>query len=177
MELCDYIDNKEKRDIIIYIRGGLVLNIRSKNLKIRNLPKNNKRLDQVNSKPYLFLIIFFTLGVSLLLCKSYLIGTVVTVLFLYNICFVRNSILIEFFEEYVVFYNTTQKDECFLLFWEDIAKWQYKNTKVDFDILEITLKDGKQVSIKCIGKRKTLRYLKRKAFSQQITQKDSRKLL
>lgn len=140
------------------------MNIRSKNLKIRNLPKGNQRLDQINSKPYLFLGLFLVMGTALLLCKSYLLGSMFIILFFYNFCFVKNDILIEFYNEYAVFYHyNNHKDECFLLFWQDIAKWQYVHTKKDYDEIEVWLKNGRQVCIKCISQHKTLKYFKRYA--------------
>lgn len=177
MELCDCVDSLKKRYIITNSKKVDYLNIRSKNLKIRNLPKDGRQIDQINSKPYVFLISFLVMGILLMLCKSYLLGTILLALFLYNFCFVKNSVLIRFYEEYVVFYNhANKKDECFLLFWEDIAKWQYVRTRSDFDELQITLKDGKKVTIKCIGKQKTLRYFKRYAMPPEKVAMHSRSL-
>lgn len=145
------------------------MNIRSKNLKIRNLPKGNRRLDQINSKPYVFLGLFLVLGVTLFLCRSYLLGSMFIILFFYNFCFIKNDILIEFYDEYVVFYHyNNRKDECFLLFWQDIEKWQYVHTKKDYDQIEVWLKNGKQVSIQCISQHKTLKYFKRYANANVV---------
>lgn len=137
------------------------MNIRSRNLKIRNLPKGNKRIDRINSKPYLFLGLFLVMGAALILCRSYLLGSMFVILFLYNFCFVKNDILIEFYDEYAVFYHyDNRKDECFILFWQDVAKWQYVHTKRDYDEIEVWLKNGRQVTIKCISQHKTLKFFK-----------------
>lgn len=143
-------------------KEAFTLNVRSKNLKIRNLPKQCKRIGQINSKPYVFLVLFFILGILLIACRSYVMGTILTVLFIYNLCFVKNCVLIEFYEDHAVFYQiTTHKDDCYLLFWDDIEKWRYVKTKTDYDLLEITLKNGKEISLKCISKHKTLHCFKR----------------
>lgn len=138
------------------------LNIRSKNLKIRNLPKGHKRLSQINSKPYLFLCLFLILGILLFIIKNYILSVLFLVLFIYNFCFVKNEVLAEFYDDYVIFYQIGKhKDECYLLFWDDVDTWKYVRTKKDYDELQLTLKDHKKVAIPCIGKHKTLRYFKR----------------
>lgn len=143
------------------------MNIKSKNLKIRNLPKNNKRIDKINSKPYLALIIFLVSGIAIF-SVSYLIGLLICALCLYNLCFIRNMILTEFFDDYAVFYNTQKKDECFILFWQDIAKWKFQKQRSDLDILEVHLKDGRKVTFQCVSKRKTLNHFHKYSKATEI---------
>lgn len=59
------------------------MNVKSKVLKIRNLPADGKKIDQINAKPYLVIIVFLLIGISLLFTRVYLIGIVITFLFLY----------------------------------------------------------------------------------------------
>ena len=113
------------------------VNVKSKVLKIRNLPTDGRKIDQINAKPYLVIAVFLFIGIALLFTRVYLIGIVITFLFLYCLLFVKDVVLIEFYETYAVFYLNNGKEECFLLFWQDVAKWS------------ITQKGGKILSAVC----------------------------
>lgn len=146
------------------------LSVRSKNLKIRNLPKGHKIIDCVNSKPFVFFSICLVMGLLLvLIAQSYLIGGILVVLSLYNFFCIKNEKLVEFYDEFVVFYHiSSYKDECYLLFWEDIESWKIIHTKRDYDELILHLKNGKKVTLKCVSKHKLQRYFKR--YTKQLDQ-------
>lgn len=132
--------------------------MKSKILKIRNLPTDGKLLDRVTSKPYLFIVFFIVVGVIFLFTPFYLLGIVLCILFLYNLLFVKNITLIEFYDAYVFFYLNNGKDECFVLFWEDILKWNYTQHRNRLDLLQIHLKNNESITMKCLSRKKILKY-------------------
>lgn len=134
------------------------MNVRSKILKIRNLPKGDKRIDHVHAKPYVFISICLAIGIGLLCTRFFLAGIIVTLIFLFYLIFVRDMILIEIYDQYAVFYFINEKDECFLLFWEDIEKWEVINSRTDLDVLNITLHNHEMISLKCLSKKKVIKY-------------------
>lgn len=134
------------------------MNVKSKVLKIRNLPTDGKKIDQINAKPYMLIIVFLLIGVSLLFTRVYLMGIVIALLFLYCLLFVKDVVLIEFYERYAVFYLNNDKDECFLLFWEDIEKWSVTSSRNELDTLNIELKNHQCVSLKCVSRKKVEKY-------------------
>lgn len=148
------------------------LTVRSKVLKIRNLPKGQRRVGTINSKPLALFIVLLVLGVLLVAVKKNLfIGIFLIVFSLYNILFIRGDCLVEFYEDFVVFYHIhSNKDECYLLFWEDIAKWQIVRNRKDYDELCIELKNHMTVKIPCVSKLKLERYFKR--YAQTEAQED-----
>ena len=135
-----------------------MVNVKSKILKIRNLPKDGKRIDHVNAKPYLFIIVCLIVGVALLFTKIYFVGIVITLLFLYYFVFVRDVVLVEFYDQYAVFYLNNGKDECFLLFWEDVVKWEIINNRNDLDHLNIIMRNQESITLKCLSKKKVAKY-------------------
>lgn len=139
------------------------MNVRSKVLKIRNLPKDGNRIDYVNAKPYLFIIICLLIGTGLLFTRVYILGILMLGLFLYYLIFVRNMILIEFYETYAVFYLMNGRDECFLLFWEDIEHWDITSSRGEIDVLNIRLLNHETIALKCPMKKKVVQYFKRYA--------------
>ena len=133
--------------------------VKSKVLKTRNLPVDGKLIDHCNAKPYLFILLAISIGALLLMTRFYLIGFVILCFFLYYLIFVKDVTLIEFYDKYAVFYFNNAENECFLLFWEDVEKWQVHSSRKDFDQVEVTLRNQQVVSLKCLERKKLERYL------------------
>lgn len=136
------------------------MNVKSKCLKIRNLPSDGEYLGHINSKPYAFIIIGILIGAALLATSFYLVGIVLCLVFLYCLVFVKNIKLVEFYKDYVVFFLNNGNDECFLIFWQDVASWEMESHVNDLDILHIHLKNGKDVSLKCLSRKKIETYFR-----------------
>lgn len=148
------------------------MTVRSKILKIRNIPKGHRRSGTINSKPLALFIVVLGLGILLVAVKrNLLIGIFLIVFSLYNILFIRGECMVEFYDEFVVFYHVnSQKDECYVLFWEDIAKWQVARNRKDYDELNIELKNHTTIKIPCVSRIKLDRYFKR--YVQSAVQED-----
>lgn len=144
------------------------MNVKSKTLKIRNLPKDEKRLACINSKPYLFIVLFLTIGFYALWKQYYIVGTIIVAIFLFNLFCIPNKVVTEFFEDYAVYYYEQEKDECFILFWEDIATWTYFSRMNDLDMIEVELKNGAGICFKCLSKQVTLQYFQKFAADQRV---------
>ncbi len=144
------------------------MSVHSKVLKVHNLPKTGKKIGQVNAKPYLFIIVCLFLGICLLYTSCYLLGVMIVMLFSYNLLFVRDMVLAEFYDEYAVFYLDQNKDECYLLFWDDIEQWGITKHKRTLDTLDIILKDQKCISFKCLHKRKIEKFFESYVASLQM---------
>lgn len=158
MELCDIIEYKKISDIIILDKKVLFVNVRSKILKIRNLPIDGKKIGQIKAKPYGFILLFLFMGICLLCTRFYIVGFVITAIFIYYLFFVRDMVLVEFFDRYVVFYLNNGKEECFLLFWEDIEHWNITSSRRDMDVLNIILRNNQTIALKCLGRKKIEKY-------------------
>lgn len=143
------------------------VNVKSKNLKIRNLPQNKKCMACINSKPYLFILFFLCIGGYALWKGYYVVGAIVVAIFLFNLCCIPNKIVTEFYDEYAVYYYEQEKDECFILFWEDIASWMYHSKMNDLDMIEIELVNGASICFKCLSKPKTLKYFQKYVASKR----------
>lgn len=139
------------------------MNVRSKILKIRNLPVDGKKDGQIKAKPYGLILLFLCIGLALLCTQLYFIGIVVVGIFLYYLVFVKDMTLVEFYDTFAVFYLNNGKDECFLLFWEDLDHWEMVSSKKDLDVLNVVLKNNQTVSLKCLGKKKIIRNFKKHA--------------
>lgn len=135
-----------------------IVNVKSKILKIRNLPSDSEKVDKINAKPYLFIMIFLLIGIALTFTKLYLVGIIITLLFLYYLVFVKDAALIEFYSQYAIFYLNNGKDECFLLFWDDVLHWNIENNRKDLDSLSIVLRNNETIDLKCLSRKKVEKY-------------------
>ena len=134
------------------------MNVKSKCLKIRNIPTDGEFLGRINSKPYLFIIVAILIGLALLTTDFYMVGILLCLVFLYCLIFVKNLKLIEFYKEYAVFFLNNGNDECFLLFWQDVSSWNIESHVNDLDILHIQLKNGEEIALKCLSRKKIRKY-------------------
>ena len=139
------------------------MRVRSKILKIRNLPKTGEKRGEIKTKPYGLLLTFLVIGIALLFTSYYVFGIVLVGIFLYYLLFIKNTLLVEFFDTYAVFYLNNGKDECYVLFWNDVKDWQLEKAKRDMDILNIVLKDDTTIALKCLGRKKICKYFKQYA--------------
>lgn len=157
-------------DIIILDKKVPYMNVKSKILKIRNIPKGGNKIAQIKAKPYGFILLFLGLGIVLLWTRFYFLGIIISAVFLYYLLFVKDILLVEFYDAYAVFYLNNGNDECFLLFWEDIYHWDITSSRRDLDVLNIMLKNDQSYALKCLGKKKIVQYFNLYASE---TEKDS----
>lgn len=151
------------------------MEINSKKLKVRNLPAEREVIDQINSKPYIFIIFFLVAGVYLICTKMYLFGFLLTALFLYNLIFIKNQIDTEFYMDYIVFYNKNDREECYILFYKDIKEWRYIRGRFDTDMLEVTFMDNKKVKFSSLSKGKMLKHMRDHAYKLEMKAKTNTK--
>lgn len=141
---------------------GEKVDVRSKLLKIRNIPQGHKLIDCINTKPYFVFSVLGSIGLLLVLREKYMIlGILLVFVAVYSFLFIKNERLIEFYDDYCVFYRmNANKDECFLLFWNDISAWEI-HPGSEYDELSVTLRDQRKIVLKCVCKHKLTRYFKR----------------
>lgn len=145
------------------------MKIRSRVLKIRNLPQDEKRIEVVSSKPYAFLIIGIILGIYLLLGKYYLVGIIMIPFFLWNLFVVKNEILVAFYDSYVFFYLQQSKDECFVCFYADIKSYEIVKKRNSLDEIVITFLNDEQKRIPCVNMGKVRKQFKLKLANSQTS--------
>lgn len=126
--------------------------MRSKELKNYNLPDNRMYNEALEAKPIELLLVLLFIGVLLVILKYYVYGITFLLLAIICLLFLPNRRLIEFYDTYMIVYNKARKDECNIIYYEDIKSWEYQ-VKVSYDSLILTLIDD---SIqKCNGYSKT----------------------
>lgn len=148
------------------------MQVKSKKLKQRNLPKNQKKIDHITSKPYLILGCSILVGCILLFTKYYLIGTLLFAMFFYEFVAVKDREIVAFYETYALFYEIVPKDCCYILYYDEIVSWKYISKWNQPDYIEVLLKNGKRIQLLCNNKRKMMKHLpKREEETKDSMQK------
>lgn len=127
--------------------------MKSKELKNYNLPDNRVFNESIEAKPTPLLLMLIIAGVILLVTKYYVYGLTIFLFGLACLLFLPKRRLIEFYDEHMIVYNKARKDECNIIYYDDIKTWEYK-TRVSSDVLLLNMKDGSVQ--KCDGFSKTL---------------------
>ena len=115
--------------------------MKSKELKNYNLPDNRTYNETLDAKPMKLLLVIMIIGFIVLICKQYIYGACIFFLSIYYcILFLPSRRIIEFYDDFMIVYNKARKDECNIVYYDDIKSWEYK-VSVSSDQLVITLKD------------------------------------
>lgn len=116
--------------------------MKSKKLKIRNIPQSTS-LEEIFVKPTIGLVILMFIGSIVMLFNEFFsfIGLLIVAITLFFMTVAPDRKLIEFTVDFVVLYNCRMRDECFLIYWDDILSWRYV-WHADEDELLIELVDG-----------------------------------
>ena len=126
--------------------------MKSKELKVYNLPQDEQATMVIDAKPYNLLIGFVIVGILLVLFKiSNLYGVGIIIVGICSIIFLPRTVLIEFFTNYLVLYNMASKDDCCLIYYEDVVSYEYKRGSLK-DYLYIELIDGSIKKIEAFSK-------------------------
>lgn len=140
--------------------------MRSKHLKSYNIPSDQMSLSYIDAKPNFIFLILFVVGAILLVNRNnYLYGTVILLSSIIGGFFLPRTILMVFYQDYLIMYNRADKDYCALLYYDEIVSWSYiRNRKNEY--LSVELIDGSNETIngfsKTIFERNMKRFLKDK---------------
>ena len=125
--------------------------MKSKELKIYNLPERRTVLTSIDAKPNVTIYLLFFFGVFLVVIKQYVWGVSLSLTALLMIGLLPNRVLIEFYNEYLVLYNHADKNVCEIIYYEDVVKWSY-SVGLSYDTLYITLTDDSTHKIDAFSK-------------------------
>ncbi|MEG0345942.1 MAG: hypothetical protein RR435_06675 [Erysipelotrichaceae bacterium] len=134
-------------------------NIKSKHLKIRNIPKEKVKLASIGSKPYLVLSILLIISIMTLTTRFRLFGLILTIFFIYCIVFLKDNSTVEFYNNFVIFYDENSAEDCYLIFYHEIDSWYYKKNLSDLDVVYFILNDGSKLEFKSLSESKMKKHL------------------
>lgn len=150
--------------------------MRSKVLKIRNLPRDMQVLNEVKVKPISSLCFLFVVAVLLTFTKTSwaIVGVVLLSIVLFAFLVMPDRCLMQFTEEYLILYNCKDRDECYLIYWNEILHWRYIRRN-DEDTLWIELVDGHIEMIECYNRSRIISYFKIYATGKEVVNRSRKK--
>ena len=142
--------------------------MKSKEIRVRNLPKDDVPFYVSNVKPTSFLIIAMITGICFLWIRTYLqvIGVMVIMVSLFSLLMLPDCKLYEIHQDYIVLYNRHDKSECFIIYYEDMVSWHYE-WNPSYDQLVISLVDGSVEKQEVYAKYRIEKWLNSLAPSKQ----------
>lgn len=126
--------------------------MKSKELKSYNLPDNRLYNSSIEAKPVVALSILMIIGFTIMFFGFYIYGIGIFILASFSLLFLPNHKIIEFYDEYMIIYNKARRDECNIVYYDDITSWEYA-TFMYKDELIISLKDGTLQKVNAFSKK------------------------
>lgn len=116
--------------------------MKSKELKVYNLPNENTMISEIYAKPtWLFILLVFV-GIGSLVAKmNPIYGITLILVGIIAIIAMPRVTQIEFYNDYLVLYNRADKNTCAIVYYNEVKTWYYTWTAKK-DILTIELEDG-----------------------------------
>lgn len=134
--------------------------MKSKELKIYNIPKEDAPLLTMTIKPRKFLFVILWLSI-ILFCISpeySVIGMVACAICLFALVAMPDRTLLDIYESLLVIYDSHQLDNCYCIYWDEVLTWQYARLQQG-DRLRIELIDGQRIECDIYRSHKLMFYL------------------
>ena len=126
--------------------------MKSKELKVYNLPGDDLLVSRIDAKPNLIFCIFIILGIiSFFFDISFFYGGAMITLSLLAMIFMPKVTLMEFFHDYFVMYNKADKNSCVMIYYDEVASWYY-SWSTNRDYLYVEMEDGTIEKIEAFSK-------------------------
>lgn len=143
--------------------------MKSQVIKTRNIPEDVvKNAYSVRVKPWMLLVVTLVVSMVMLILKSYMIGIALPliVLTLFAILVMPDRVLVQFAPDYLVLYNRKDRDECTIVYWDEIVSWTYEYHGA-CDLLALTLVDGSTETVEMYSRRSIRKYMKQYAKDKE----------
>ncbi len=146
--------------------------MKSQTIKIRNLPTTSKTIYTVCVKPKGILIFLMFLGLVVSFRSSYYSSTLVCLVMIpmFALCFMPDRELVRFTTDYLIMFNTRNRDQCSIIYWDEIVNWQYE-WHPSSDLLVVNLVDGSSQSVDMFSKKSIIKYMNLFLPNKELKQK------
>lgn len=126
--------------------------MRSKELKTYNLPKDELVIAQIDAKPNMLFFLAILMGIlSIVMKYPVVFGAMIILVSICAIIYMPRALLMEFYQEYLVLYNRADKNNCVLIYYDEISSWYY-SWSASRDYLCIELENGTTEKIEAFSK-------------------------
>lgn len=148
--------------------------MKSKTLKIRNIPSGRLVFFRMNVKPTEVLVAILVVSILFLFMDAPFptIGLISSTVVCFALVATPDRTLLDMNEEFMTFYSPKDSSECTILYWDEILKWQYVKQR-QCDHLRVELINGDVFDSEVYYDMRMIRLLN--AYAQGKEKKVSRK--
>ena len=148
--------------------------MKSKTLKIRNIPSGRLVFFRMNVKPTEVLVGILVVSILFLFMDAPFptIGLISSTVVCFALVATPDRTLLDMNEEFMTFYSPKDSSECTILYWDEILKWQYVKQR-QCDHLRVELINGDVFDSEVYYDARMIRLLN--AYAQGKEKKVSRK--
>ena len=148
--------------------------MKSKTLKIRNLPVGKPVFFRMNVKPTEYLTVFLLISLVCLFLDAPLptIGLIGSTVICFALVATPDRTLLEMNDDFMIFYSPKDSSECSILYWDEILSWQYVKHR-QCDHLRVEMINGDMHDSEVYYNKRLLRLLS--AYAPNKEKKASRK--
>ncbi len=138
----------------------------SKEIKAYNLPKDQRIIYHMETKPYILLGIFLTVGFLMFMVNG-MLAIVICSVVIYAIILLPSKVLLDFTDDYLIMYNRSSKNDCVMIYYNEIVSWTYRKD-IREDELIVELVDGSTEKVECYSRTKVRRIMSTFARDKEI---------
>ena len=148
--------------------------MKSKTLKIRNIPSGRLVFFRMNVKPTEVLVAILVVSILFLFMDAPFptIGLISSTVVCFALVATPDRTLLDMNDEFMTFYSPKDSSECTILYWDEILKWQYVKQR-QCDHLRVELINGDVFDSEVYYDARMIRLLN--AYAQGKEKKVSRK--
>lgn len=147
--------------------------MKSKVIKVCNLPADFRPVNKISVKPKMALCILILISLGLIISRTSLsiLGGILMAFGIFALLVMPDRKLIEFGPQFLVLFNLKDREECKMIYWDEIMKWEYLHSQNSSDTLKITCVDGHVEMIECYKKQLISQYFSIYAQGKEMKQK------
>ncbi|MGN1344929.1 MAG: hypothetical protein ACI4U3_10120 [Traorella sp.] len=150
------------------------MRLKSNRYKCRNLPSNYKVNARIKSKSITPMVALGVIGMFLIVNDEdwRILGYIFVGFSIYFIFMEKNETSIEFCDQFMIVYNKQKKDECLLLYYDEILCYHYKKRFFEPDLVMLDLINHQHYEFNSLDKRKMLKNVHKYIHVNQIEEDD-----
>lgn len=134
--------------------------MKSKSIQKINLTDNKSIVQSFSTKPLHFIYTILLMGSFLILSNGTyaMLGLMMILFSLFCLIVLPNPKVVAYTNEYLIIYNSPNKDMCTLIFYDEVVSWYYQSNK-DFDEVIFEMADGHREVLKTYARKTVVPYL------------------
>ena len=145
---------------------------KSRIIRISNIP-SDQIIYEVKSKPIASFCVMGLIGVFQLFSRFWMFGLFFVFISLYALFCFPNRTLMIITERFLVSFEAENKQECIIIYWNEVEKWTYIMTRQPTDLIYLELNDRDRMNLPVRYPRKVISYFYKYAQGKGVKTRET----